>query len=446
MNYSIHPYTPLLTYIQRKNERLIKKTVMQLPKNSKGEKILGSMLGLAIGDILGCPVEGMSFQDIQARYGRVDSLICPAYWKHWRLPGLHSDDTQQALAIFEAIKKVAPKGIEDLDETTVWQITNKLAVIYVQGMQSCPNASFGCWRGTGRGYRSVVEQLSQNAPISTGKVTSGMKFLIKNVMGQLRNEQAHSWPLAYGAPSAGLGAVMRIAPVGVLCQDIDTITRLVPSLTFITHKDPLAIVSACTIAFASHLLGQENTGSLNPDNFLSRLHKIVQNFEKNLPWPQGVDIEQNTVKKYETLNSSLISVVKEISKASPKRAIREIAKQTYTLTGKKGHPTAGFSPPGVAASLYFFVHDIQNPKDALLTSINAGGDTDTIGAIVGGLCGAYHGSEAYQEFLPHLVGLDFIIEKTYAVIDHKALDTNDLIEEESFLTEIEENMKTILQH
>ncbi|KPQ39243.1 MAG: ADP-ribosylglycohydrolase [Phormidium sp. OSCR] len=44
----------------------------------------------------------------------------------------------------------------------------------------------------------------------------------------------------------------------------------------------------------------------------------------------------------------------------------------------------------------------------MLTSINAGGDTDTIGAIVGGLCGAYHGSEAYQEFLPYLVELDFI--------------------------------------
>ena len=33
------------------------------------------MAGLAIGDALGRPVEGMSYQDIRAKYGAIDDFV-----------------------------------------------------------------------------------------------------------------------------------------------------------------------------------------------------------------------------------------------------------------------------------------------------------------------------------------------------------------------------------
>ena len=91
----------LLNYLRRRNSRLaVQETQQQDPKSNK---LLGCMSELAVGDVLGCPVEGMTFGDIREKYGEIQGLLRPPFSRHWRLPGLHSDDTQQALAVLAAI-------------------------------------------------------------------------------------------------------------------------------------------------------------------------------------------------------------------------------------------------------------------------------------------------------------------------------------------------------
>jgi ADP-ribosylglycohydrolase len=63
---------------------------------------------LAVGDALGAPLEGLTAQQIRTHYGRVKNYVDGVQaWKRkpyrWRLRGLYSDDTQQALAICDVL-------------------------------------------------------------------------------------------------------------------------------------------------------------------------------------------------------------------------------------------------------------------------------------------------------------------------------------------------------
>lgn len=378
----------------------------------KALPLLGCILGLAVGDVLGCPVEGLSFREIQERYGTVDRLLSPPPGRYWRLPGLHSDDTQQALAVMEAFRlsrrpAASENGIPQ-GSSLAWE----LASIYVAGVEVEIPHSFGCWRGTGQNFRHVVNRLRQN-------------------------RRGPQWPYGYGAPSAGLGAVMRIAPLGLLESTPAGVVDAVSHATAITHTDPRAILSACTVALACHLLARETPQALDPDAFLSRLHRLVGRLEQRPPRPAEGTPEEDTP----PLHAELIALVAELSQSPPGTAMRQIAERTHALTGQKPHPTGGFAPAGVAASLYFFLHDARSPTKALFTAINAGGDTDTIGAIVGALCGTMHGPAAYREFLPDLVALDLIGEIARACLDPQVSPSLDLVEEEGFLTRIEQALR-----
>ena len=59
-------------------------------------KYRGCLLGLAIGDALGAPVEFLSLKDIKQRYGP-NGISDFAGWKNFE-PGSYTDDTQMSLA------------------------------------------------------------------------------------------------------------------------------------------------------------------------------------------------------------------------------------------------------------------------------------------------------------------------------------------------------------
>ena len=79
-----------------------------MPLSTRIDRVRGCLLGLAIGDALGAPLEGLGAQQIRAHYQLVTDYVDGARaWKNkpyrWRLPGLYSDDTQQALALCDAL-------------------------------------------------------------------------------------------------------------------------------------------------------------------------------------------------------------------------------------------------------------------------------------------------------------------------------------------------------
>ena len=93
-----------------------------MPHLFRVDRVRGCLLGMAVGDALGAPLEGLSSQQIRTHYGRVRNYVDGVQaWKRkpyrWRMRGLYSDDTQQALAICDVLldyRRVDPERLADL--------------------------------------------------------------------------------------------------------------------------------------------------------------------------------------------------------------------------------------------------------------------------------------------------------------------------------------------
>ena len=69
------------------------------------DKILGSLIGFAIGDAMGATTEFMSKEQIQNQYGKVDHIMGGG-WLNLR-PGSVTDDTQMSLVVYRAMRDTA---------------------------------------------------------------------------------------------------------------------------------------------------------------------------------------------------------------------------------------------------------------------------------------------------------------------------------------------------
>src|SRR5437868_7992566 len=124
-----------------------------MPQATRIDRARGCLLGLAVGDALGAPLEGLSPQQIRAHYGTVDDYVDGVRaWKkkpyRWRLPGLYTDDTQQALALADCLIE---RGRID---------PGHLAETYL-ALANPPGPYHGAHRGIGRSFRQVLMDLER---------------------------------------------------------------------------------------------------------------------------------------------------------------------------------------------------------------------------------------------------------------------------------------------
>src|SRR3954467_11772730 len=119
------------------------------------ERARGSLLGLAWGDVLGSPVEGWRRTEIERGYGVYNDLpdeypldLIPSRDARRRLRplGMHSDDTQQALALINVCLTVRPWSLG------LW---GQWLVVAMQR---------GSFRGYGRNFQEAIHKLSRGSP------------------------------------------------------------------------------------------------------------------------------------------------------------------------------------------------------------------------------------------------------------------------------------------
>jgi ADP-ribosyl-[dinitrogen reductase] hydrolase len=187
----------------------------------------GSLLGLAVGDALGMPVEGMRASDIRNRMGRVlDFMDAP-----WRMlgAGQWTDDTKMMLCHARSI--VACGGI-DIEDT---------AREFISWFES------NDWRGLGRAtYESIQRLRAGVSPIE-----SGMK----------------------GEMAAGNGAAMRIAPIGLIDhRDLDKLCGDVRAAAVITHDNPEAVAGSLAVAYA---VARGSRGDLDPVSLIKDASEFI---------------------------------------------------------------------------------------------------------------------------------------------------------------------------
>ena len=189
------------------------------------EKFAGCLLGLAIGDALGMPFEGMRAQAIRDRYRQVTEFL-PA---RGLAAGQYTDDTKMMLCITESIVEKGRVDAEDVAERFVeWFDSGDLRGIGRTCLEGILNLKRGVsWRASGR-----------------------------------RGEWA-----------AGNGTAMRIAPVGLI--DRHHLKRLREdcwATSIITHNNSEALAGATAVAYA---IARLVSGEFDEETFLPEIAAFV---------------------------------------------------------------------------------------------------------------------------------------------------------------------------
>ena len=184
------------------------------------------------------------------------------------------------------------------------------------------------------------------------------------IFGMIRSGEA--WDSAasrlYPGGSFGNGSAMRVAPVGLLYpRNLEKLREIAYQSSSITHSHELgkegAALQACAVALALNTPSDED---IDREVFLSRLQNFIQN------------------QLYEGKVARIRELLGEQDKA------KVIAVLGNGIEAPRSVPTA----------IYCFLRQPQSYKDTVIYAISLGGDTDTIAAMAGAICGAYLGIEA----------------------------------------------------
>jgi ADP-ribosylglycohydrolase len=297
------------------------------------DRILGCLLGVAIGDALGMPTSFMPPQEIKERYGQIAGFEAPPsdhiYHAGYK-PGRITDDTEQTVYIARALlesRRADPQKIADclLD-----------------------------WFEEVGGAESAAVGPSSMAAL-TG-IRAGQPI-------ELAGRRGHT-----------NGAAMRISPVGILhagkSKDIEAIIRDVYLVSMPTHGSTLAISGAGALAcgIACALQGSD-------------MQEVVRATHA------GAVIGERT--GFPVIGPSIsrrIDIVVEIVKNCSD--LDTAANEIYQVIG------AGVEmEQSVPAAIGLFLAADGDPKRTLLAAANMGGDCDTVASMAGALAGAYAGTK-----------------------------------------------------
>jgi len=185
---------------------------------------------------------------------------------------------------------------------------------------------------------------------------------------------------ACGSPvgSAGNGAAMRAGAFGLFpFESKDEMIKATIHGAQITHKDPDACAGATGIAEAHRYLHDCET--FNREDFCNTVFETVK-----MHSPKMSDLLKEA---FSCIDLEDILVELSLIGDGPENP----------ETGKRG--ISGYVLPSVAATLSIFLAFPRDPCKALGQAILAGGDTDTIGSMVGGLIGTLNGVGIWPENL-----------------------------------------------
>ncbi len=283
-------------------------------------RVRGTLYGVAIGDALGAPNEGKPRWKLQAE--PLDSLK-----PHNERPaGTVTDDTDLTLALATSILESGTLEPEDLVPRLIEAASKTVA---------------GGWA-----TEQAVERLRRGA----------------------------AWWLA-GTPSAGNGAAMRAAPVGLFFDEPDAIRRAAFLQAIITHRDRSAAASAIVNAL---FVGWLARGGPAGEEALFWLAGAVDGLEVPLA-------SRHRRKKHQTVAGLVREAAEYVGE--PEKAFEHFR-------------TGAFVLETLPSALVVFLTYPDHPEKALLLAAHAGDDTDTLASLVGGWLGAYLGDRKLRSRTP----------------------------------------------
>lgn len=162
-----------------------------------------------------------------------------------------------------------------------------------------------------------------------------------------------------------------------------------------------------------------NRGSVDNGAILNTLYPALYYKEESVAVTTALDITNMTHVNTQSDNACRIYaqfIFRILNQSIDKNIMNEMIDNTmyYDYKNEEVQPTAS-AYDSIIAMLHAFMFT-ENFEDAILTAINYGGDSDTIGAITGGLAGCFYGYDnipqrfidALPEDIKHM--LDTVIE------------------------------------
>ena len=329
------------------------------------EHFKSCILGGAIGDALGAPIEFMSMDQIRSKFGETGlSDYSEAYGRN----GAITDDTQMTLFTAEGLilskvrqeyqgdDGVISAGYHALLRWLYTQETN-LQDNLIQNHGTCSIID-----GVLTGYQ---ELFSLRAPGN-----SCLSSLKSGKMGTIGDPISNS---------KGCGGLMRMAPVGLAYDDPEKAFHFGCKLAALTHGHP--------------------TGYLAAGTFAALISLIISGY------PLTDAIEDSTLilktdKNHEETLRAIGNAVDISGKQTPEpEMIEEIG--------------AGWiAEEALAISLYCSLVAEDDFKKGVLLSINHSGDSDSTGSIAGNILGALYGFDILPENWLSELELKELIEET----------------------------------
>ncbi|KLR62710.1 ADP-ribosylglycohydrolase [Actinobacteria bacterium IMCC26207] len=306
-----------------------------VPSARRIDSARGAMLGTAIGDALGRPAEGRhpaglrgqeeAFRDFQPWGG---------YYSGPK--GTITDDTQMTMCVAQSL--LATRG-RIVPEDLARRFVNWL-----------PNG-----RGTGHTCVTAVNHLQ---------------------MGE-------NWWTA-GVASAGNGAAMRVAPIGIaLGADTTPLCHDAALSALITHADPMAVASSVGHAWLIAHLAGANATSLDPTALMNELAAAIEVIDD--PGAPEREWNQRTGKTRAVI--TLANRVREIP-ALLGKPIGEAFDYLYN---------GAFVLETLPAALWCFFAYQDDPEEGVINAVLRGHDADTVASMAAAYFGALHGVAAFPD-------------------------------------------------
>lgn len=310
--------------------------------------VYGCLVGGAIGDALGAPVEFMKYDKIIKIYG--DQGITGLQYAEESKEAIITDDTQLTLFTAEGLLRSAvrenQKHIEHNNKDTVMIIFRAyLRWLYTQGLKT-PHWDAKSYDG----WLVKVKKLHAYREPGVTCITA----LGKGMMGTLKK------PIN---DSGKCGGVIRVAPIGLL-ESEENVLDVGCRVAAITHGNPNAYLAAGALA--------------------TIIYYIME----------GLEIEEAVIKTAQRLegydNSEIC--IKYINKAV------SLAKQGNPSREQLGELGEGFIAEETLGIGIYCALSYQNDfEKAILLAVNHDGDSDSTGAVTGNILGAYLGVEQIKE-------------------------------------------------
>ena len=328
------------------------------------DKIRGSLVGGAIGDALGYPVEAMTYAQIVLLCGERGITRYKLDQRSGK--ALISDGTQMTLftacGLLNAVQDKSPIVPSICEAYVEWYYTQ---------IGKRKQRFRKCWVG------DLPEMNVRRAP---GNTCINSLYEIVSGREPINN-------------SKGCGGVMRIAPIPLymVCEhhyeSIRDAYMRAGEVAEITHQHPLGFVPA---AFLSNIIYQlMRAKEMTRENFLEIIElglKMARMFGGNFT-EYVAEFEQMIEKAVELTNSKLTDV----------EAINQIGE------GWTGDET-------VAIAVYCVLRHLDDFESAIVASVNHNGDSDSTGAVTGNIIGAIVGYDAIpQHFKENLELHDVIL-------------------------------------